>query len=60
LVAQDGSAQALADVIRKFSELPGTERDRMGNAGRQWMLKNRDRAILAEKFHRALSEALQT
>jgi len=59
LVARDGSAQALATTIREFSNLPSSERDRMGNAGRQWMLKNRDRAVLAENLHLALTEALQ-
>ena len=59
LVARDGSARALATTLREFSNLPLTERDRMGMAGRQWMLKNRDRVALAENFHRTLSEALQ-
>ena len=59
LVAKDGSTQALATTISEFSNLPLCERNRMGNAGRQWMRKNRDRAVVAGTFHRALEETLQ-
>jgi glycosyltransferase involved in cell wall biosynthesis len=49
--------QAIADAIVRLMSLPGLERERMGNAGRNYVRGNHDYEVLSQKFIRVLSGA---
>jgi glycosyltransferase involved in cell wall biosynthesis len=46
--------QAIADAIVRLMSLPGLERERMGNAGRNYVRSNHDYEVLSQKFIRVL------
>jgi glycosyltransferase involved in cell wall biosynthesis len=48
-------ARALRDEILRYAAMPAAERERMGAAGRDWILANRPYAKLAEDYVRLLS-----
>lgn len=45
-----GSAEAVAEEIRRYADLPVSERDRMGRAGRAWVLQHRSYRQLAADY----------
>lgn len=52
--AADASAHALADAIRQMLALSPAERAAMGERGRVWVTRERDRPVVAERVDRAL------
>jgi glycosyltransferase involved in cell wall biosynthesis len=52
--AVDASAEALADAIRAMLALSPADRAAMGERGREWVTRERDRPIVAARLDRAL------
>ena len=52
--AEDASARALANAVRKMLTLSPAERAAMGERGRVWVTRERDRPVVAERLHHAL------
>jgi glycosyltransferase involved in cell wall biosynthesis len=59
-IAESGSAAALADALRALAERPVSERMAMGRAGRDWVVAERDRPVLARKLDAVLRPLLAT
>lgn len=53
------NAEALAMAIRKIKSLPPDEQKKMGEAGKQYVLKNHTYEVLAEKFIAVLTRLAQ-
>ena len=51
-----GSSQAVADEVRRFAAMPAEERNRMGRAGRAWVLEHRSFRRLAADYAEVLDE----
>lgn len=51
-----GSAHAVADEVRRYAAMPSAERDRMGRAGRAWVLEHRSFRRLAADYGEVLDE----
>jgi glycosyltransferase involved in cell wall biosynthesis len=56
--AADGSPEALASALRALAEMPQVALRACGNAGREWVVRERDRTRLAERLDAALREVL--
>jgi glycosyltransferase involved in cell wall biosynthesis len=56
--ARDGSGAALADAIRELARIPPEERRAMGERGRIWVSRERDRRILADRMDAALRDLI--
>ena len=50
-----GDAAALAEEIRRYAAMPAQERDRMGRAGRAWVLEHRSYRRLAHDYDELLT-----
>jgi len=47
---------AIAEAIKKLIEMSPTEREEMGKRGREYVIKNHDYKVLAQKFLEAINE----
>jgi glycosyltransferase involved in cell wall biosynthesis len=56
--AADGSAAALADAVRRLAARSGAERAEMGRAGREWVVREHGRAMLAGRVESMLQGLL--
>jgi glycosyltransferase involved in cell wall biosynthesis len=56
--ARDASGEALAEAIRRLLALPPAERAAMGERGRAWVVRERDRPLLTARMDGALRELL--
>lgn len=54
VLTEDSSAAALAAAIERMTGITRQERAQMGEAGRQWVVRERDRALLAGRLDAAL------
>ena len=53
------SAQALADAIRRLAARSPEERRELGRAAREWVVRNHDRPMLAERLDHALRDVIR-
>lgn len=51
-----GSAEAVAEEIRRYAAMPAEKRDRMGRSGREWVLEHRSYRQLAADYAAVLDE----
>lgn len=51
-----GSAEAVADEVRRYAAMPAQERERMGRAGRAWILEHRSFRQLAADYAALLDD----
>lgn len=51
-----GSAEAVADEVRRYAAMPAQERERMGRAGRAWILEHRSYRQLAADYAALLDD----
>ena len=57
--ARDASGEALADAIRRQLAMPPSDRSAMGERGRAWVARERDRPLLTARMDGALRELLR-
>ncbi|MGH7966319.1 MAG: glycosyltransferase family 4 protein [Candidatus Binatia bacterium] len=57
IMCKAGSPEEIAATIDRLAQMPQAECEKLGSKGREWVLRNRDYKVLAQRFLEGVSDA---